>query len=130
MTTARNAAEITGKLDTDTGVRLQKLVTRARNQHLHTQMPARQIQIEIDGSAFTTLETASANPSSLSYELPPWSRSLCLRDENGRLRAHILVQEQQFERAPFDHGRLLVSVARNDNGGLTLTLENAHLRDT
>lgn len=123
MTTARNAELAPNTTDADgTDVRLGKLLSHIQTRHQQIQKAPATLDIEIDGNVVSCME---ASLGSYACELPQWSRSLSLRDDQGAMRAHILLQEQSFSQAPFDHGRLLVSTSRNEDGTLQLLVERA-----
>lgn len=108
--------------DLATSERLEALMGMVDNHRKHTRYPANTLNVEVDGEVVAGIQM-SADPQEVM--LPRWCRSLTLRDDDDVTRAHILVQEQQLEQAPFDQGRLLLSVQHVADGTVRLTIEQA-----
>ena len=91
----------------DPALRLARLIEHIQSRPQRVAQAAERLVIEVDG---IPIAVAELSRDTARVALPADAVSVSLRDEQGNLRAHVLLQEQQVENALFDQGRVLLSI--------------------
>ncbi len=98
-------------------LRVKRLLDALDVQSQRTRYPSQKLFLDVDGEQIDEF-TPALEPTEL--QIPLRARSVTLRDEFGTIRAFAMMDEPDFEREPFDGGRLLLSLRRADDDSATL----------
>lgn len=106
--------------------RMARLLAEVRAHAAHVQQPAQMLRIEVDGDAVASCEIT---PRGRIFVVPTEAHSVTLRDQAGVARAHVLVQQDSvLDDAPFDSGRLRISMTRAaEHDALELVVRASHV---
>lgn len=109
---AQNDGTVSPDTPQDREQQLNQLLNRIKGRPTQLASAARVLSVEVDGEVIGHTETSAQ---AVYFGLPGEARSVSLKDENGVVRAHVLLAEQDVANLDFDRGRITMSIEESDN---------------